>query len=34
MNFSICGGEIEHSEIPGGFPSFLALNGVHQAHAE
>lgn len=34
MGFSICGGELEHSEIPGGFPSFLAISGLHQAHAE
>ena len=34
MNFSICGGEIEHGEIPGGFPSFLAIAKLHEAHAE
>jgi carboxypeptidase Q len=34
LGFSICGGEIDHSEIPGGFPSFLAVTGLHQAHAE
>ena len=34
MGFAICGGELEHSEIPGGFPSFLAIAMVHEAHAE
>jgi carboxypeptidase Q len=34
MNFSICGGELEHSEIPGGFPAFLAIAKLHDAHAE
>lgn len=34
LGFSICGGELEHTEIPGGFPAFLAVAGVHQAHAE
>ena len=34
LDFSICGGELEHSEIPGGFPSFLAISQLHQAHAE
>lgn len=34
LGFSICGGEVEHAEIPGGFPAFLAVAGMHQAHAE
>ena len=34
LGFSICGGELEHSEIPGGFPAFLTVAKVHEAHAE
>ncbi len=34
MSFAICGGELEHNEIPGGFPSFLAIAKLHDAHAE
>ena len=34
LGFAICGGELEHSEIPGGFPSFLAVAKLHDAHGE
>ena len=34
MAFAICGGKLEHNEIPGGFPSFLAIAKLHNAHAE
>jgi hypothetical protein len=34
MRFSICGGELEHSELPAGFPGFLAIAKIHDAHAE
>lgn len=34
LGFAICGGELEHSEIPGGFPSFLAVAKLHEAHGE
>ena len=34
MGFSICGGEVQHGEIPGGFPAFLAVTESLHAHAE
>jgi Zn-dependent M28 family amino/carboxypeptidase len=34
LGFAICGGELEHSDIPGGFPAFLAIATLHDAHAE
>ena len=34
MNFSICGGELEYGQIPGGFPAFLAVTETLHAHAE
>ncbi|HVF31014.1 MAG TPA: M20/M25/M40 family metallo-hydrolase [Pyrinomonadaceae bacterium] len=34
MAYQICGGELHHSDLPGGFPSFLAIAKLHDAHAE
>lgn len=35
MGFAICGGELHHGEISAsGFPSFLAVAKLHDAHAE
>ena len=34
LGFEVCGGELEHGELPGGFPSFLAIAKLHEAHAD
>ena len=34
LGFEVCGGELQHGELPGGFPSFLAIAKLHEAHAE
>ena len=34
MRFSICGGEVQHGEIPGGFPAYLAVTESLHNHAE
>ncbi len=34
MAFSICGAELDHSEIPGGFPAYLAVTESLHSHAE
>lgn len=34
LGFEICGGEVEHGEIPGGFPSYLAVTESLHAHGE
>src|SRR5687767_3526804 len=34
LGFEICGGDVEHGEIPGGFPSYLAVTESLHAHAE
>jgi carboxypeptidase Q len=34
LAFSICGGEVRHHEIPGGFPSYLAVTESLHSHAE
>ena len=34
LNFSICGHQIEHYELPANFPSFLAVGTHNHAHGE